>query len=107
VEKHELELNKRLTEGLNNLGVHILGPKNPELRGGIVSFNVGKMSSHEVALMLDNYNIAVRSGMHCVHSWFNAHKLAGSARASLYFYNTPEEVDFMIDKMKDIAMLGK
>jgi selenocysteine lyase/cysteine desulfurase len=42
-----------------------------------------------------------------VHSWFNAHKLAGSARASLYFYNTPEEVDFMIDKMKDIAMLGK
>ena len=107
VEKHELELNKRLSEGLSSLGVHILGPKNPELRGGIVSFNVGKMSSHEVALMLDNYNIAVRSGMHCVHSWFNAHKLAGSARASLYLYNTPEEVDFMIEKMKDIAKLAK
>jgi cysteine desulfurase/selenocysteine lyase len=65
------------------------------------------MNSHEVSLMLDNYNIAIRSGMHCVHSWFNAQKLGGSARASLYLYNTPEEVDFMLDKMKDIVKLGK
>jgi cysteine desulfurase/selenocysteine lyase len=107
IEKHEIELNKRLSAGLENLGIKILGSKNAEHRSGIVSFNVGKMSSHEVALMLDNYNIAIRSGMHCVHSWFNAHKLAGSARASMYLYNTPEEVDFMIEKMKDIAKLGK
>jgi cysteine desulfurase/selenocysteine lyase len=107
IERHEVELNKKLTEGLEGMGVKVIGPKDAKLRSGIVGFNVGKMNSHEVSLMLDNYNIAIRSGMHCVHSWFNAQKLGGSARASLYLYNTPEEVDFMLDKMKDIVKLGK
>ena len=109
IEAHEKELNKKLSTGLTNLGkhIHILGSKDSALRGGVVAFNVGKMNAHEVALMLDNYNIMVRSGMHCVHSWFNAKGMKGSARASLYLYNSPEEVDFMIEKMKDIAELGK
>jgi len=44
--------------------------------------------------------------MHCVHSWFNAQRLKGSARASLYLYNTEDEVDMMLDKMKEIVKLG-
>jgi cysteine desulfurase/selenocysteine lyase len=107
IEKHELELNARLTKGLLDLGVDILGPKDAKLRGGIASFNVGKMNPHEVALLLNNSGVMVRSGMHCVHSWFNAKGMKGSARASLYLYNTPDEVDFMIEKMKDIVKLGK
>ncbi|MCU0642089.1 MAG: cysteine desulfurase [archaeon] len=107
VEKHEHELNKRLSDGLLKLGVKILGPEDAKLRGGVAGFNVGKMNPHEVSLMLDSYNIAIRSGMHCVHSWFNANKLAGSARASLYLYNTKDEVDFFLEKMKDIAKLAR
>ncbi|MEM4271762.1 MAG: cysteine desulfurase [Candidatus Pacearchaeota archaeon] len=106
IEKHEQDLNKRLSDGLVKLGIKILGPADASLRGGIVSFNVGKMNPHEVALMLNSYGIAVRSGMHCVHSWFNANKLPGSARASFYLYNTPEEVDLMLEKMKNIAKIG-
>lgn len=106
IEKHELELNKRLTDGLLKLGIHILGPKSPEQRSSIVSFNVGKMNPHEVALMLSNYGIMVRSGMHCAHSWFNAQGLQGSIRVSFYLYNTLEEVDFMLEKMKDIVKLA-
>jgi cysteine desulfurase/selenocysteine lyase len=45
----------------------------------------------------------IRSGMHCVHSWFNAHACKGSARASLYLYNTEEECKLFVDTLKDVA----
>jgi cysteine desulfurase/selenocysteine lyase len=106
IEKHIEGLNRKLTEGLIKLGVDIIGTKDYKLRGGIVSFNVGRMDSHEIALMLDSFGIAVRSGMHCVHSWFNAHKMRGSVRASLYLYNTEDEIDLFLEKMKGIAKLA-
>ena len=60
---------------------------------GALSPSISKdVDSHRVALMLDQMDaIMVRSGQHCVHSWFNAHHIKGSVRASLYFYNTEEE----------------
>ncbi len=106
IERHEQKLNERLSEGLLKLGVKIIGPSEAKLRSGIASFNVGKMNPHDVSMMLDSHGIMTRSGMHCAHSWFNAHNLSGSARASLYLYNTEDEVDFMIEKMKAIAKIG-
>jgi len=105
VEQHETELNKIITKGLLNLnGISLIGPKDAALHSGIISFNVGKAGSHEVALMLDkNANIAVRSGAHCVHSWFNAHNLKGSVRASLYAYNTKEEAAVFLDAMQKLV----
>jgi hypothetical protein len=47
-------------------------------------------------------NIEVRSGQHCVHSWFNAKKITGSVRASLYFYNTQEEAALLVANLKKI-----
>jgi cysteine desulfurase/selenocysteine lyase len=107
IEKHEIELNKFMTAELSKLdGVSMIGPPQAELRGGIISFNVKGMSSHDVAVMLDETaNIMVRSGQHCVHSWFDAHKIEGSVRASLYLYNTKEEAHIFIDKMKEIVRL--
>jgi cysteine desulfurase/selenocysteine lyase len=50
--------------------------------------------------MLDQMaGIAVRSGQHCVHSWFNARGIPGSVRASLYFYNTQEETRQLVDAL--------
>ena len=44
---------------------------------------------HKIAIMLDSMaNIAVRSGRHCVHSWFDNRKIRNSARVSIYFYNS-------------------
>ncbi len=106
IEKHEQKLNERLSAGLAALGVRIIGPSDAKLRGGICSFLVGKMNPHDVSLMLDSYNIMTRSGMHCAHSWFNSQGIGGSSRASLYLYNTEDEVDFMLDKMKDIVKLA-
>ena len=56
-----------------------------------------------IALMLDQMAaIMVRSGQHCVHSWFNAHHIQGAVRASLYFYNTQEEADLLVASLKKV-----
>jgi cysteine desulfurase/selenocysteine lyase len=92
--KHISKLNKQLSEGLSE--VNILGSKS-----GITSF-IPKMDVHETAFMLDQQNIMVRSGAHCVHSWFNANKLNGSVRTSLYAYNTEEEVEYFLKKFREV-----
>jgi cysteine desulfurase / selenocysteine lyase len=106
IHDHELKLNKIVTEGLKS-HVNILGPEDSKLRSGIFSFNAkNKMDFHEVALMLDSYaNIMIRSGRHCVHSWFNANNIEGSARASFYLYNTEEEAKLFIEKAKEIMKM--
>lgn len=109
VEKHENELNRIVTEGISNIrGMSIIGPTDPTMRGGIISFNLKGMDAHEIAMLLDrSANIAIRSGAHCVHSWFNAHGLKGSARASLYLYNTREECNVFVEQLKKVAALVK
>ncbi|MBC8500751.1 MAG: cysteine desulfurase [Nanoarchaeota archaeon] len=108
IEKHEIKLTSKLTNGLEEIGdVSIIGPE-AEKRNCITSFNIGKEDPHQIALLLDNSaNVMVRSGAHCVHSWFNKHKIKGSIRASLYIYNTEEEVEYFIDNMKKIKKLLK
>lgn len=109
IENHEYELNKIITDGLsNNPKIQIIGPKDPKHRSGIFSFIIQGMDVHLAAQMLDaNANIAVRSGAHCVHSWFNAHKLKGTIRASLYAYNTQEEAKIFVEKVNEISKLTK
>jgi cysteine desulfurase/selenocysteine lyase len=107
IEKHLTKLNRFVSEKLlANKKIELIGPKDPEMRSGIFSFNIKGINFHEVALMLDNMsNIAVRSGQHCVHSWFNARQIKGSARASFYFYNTVEECRIFIAAVRKILTL--
>jgi cysteine desulfurase/selenocysteine lyase len=108
IDKHEKELNKVISERISGIpGMRIIGPESPELRSGIISFNIKGIKYHDVAMMLDqNHGIMVRSGQHCVHSWFNAHGIGGSVRASLYLYNTKEEAEIFADAVEKIAKLG-
>jgi cysteine desulfurase/selenocysteine lyase len=50
-------------------------------------------------------NIAVRSGQHCVHSWFVGKEITGSIRASIYFYNTNEEVSHFISTVEQVLLV--
>jgi cysteine desulfurase/selenocysteine lyase len=104
IQKQEHLLNATLTEGLRGIpGITIIGPQDAALRCGIVTFYKQGVDSHQIALMLDQVaNIEVRSGQHCVHSWFHAHNLAGSVRASFYFYNTLEEVQTFLESFHKI-----
>ncbi len=102
VERHEKELKKIAFEGLKQIDVaNIVGTS----EGGVLSFNIEGLDPHSIAIILDKFDIMIRSGYHCCHSWFNANKIEGSARASFYFYNTEEEVEFFIKKLKEISKL--
>jgi cysteine desulfurase/selenocysteine lyase len=108
VAKHEHELNKMITDGISDIkGLKIIGPADPAMRSGIISFTIEGLSPHDIAIMLDDTaNIMIRSGAHCVHSWFNNKLMKnGAARASLYMYNTKQEAELFIEKLKEIASL--
>lgn len=102
IQKFETKLNKIMTDELKNIKeLSILGPEDPEKRSGIVSFNIKGIDPHDIALQLDSQQkIMIRSGYHCCHSWFNANNIKGSARASLYFYNTEDEVRKFVETLK-------
>ena len=105
IQKQETLLNQQITAEIKDLPrLKLIGPADPRLRGGIVTFYMEGIDSHRIAMMLDQMaSIMVRSGQHCVHSWFNAHKIAGSVRASLYFYNTSEEAALFAANLKKIG----
>ncbi|MCU0799546.1 MAG: cysteine desulfurase [Candidatus Thermoplasmatota archaeon] len=103
IHEHELALNRACTRELKDL-VEIIGPMDADKRSGIFPFRVRGMNSHDVAMMLDELSgIALRSGMHCVHSWYRARKEETSARASFYLYNTEEEIKTFIRTITDIV----
>ncbi len=107
IENHETTLNRAITEALQTENkIRILGPAEAEKRGGIFSFVIEGIDIHHVSKMLDaSRGIMTRSGTHCVHSWFNKHGMKGSVRASLYLYNTMQEVEAFVEEVKKIAKL--
>ncbi|MDE0742077.1 MAG: cysteine desulfurase, partial [Candidatus Poseidoniia archaeon] len=103
IQEHENKLNKLMTNELKDVeSLNLVGPSDVNQRGGIFSFNLDGWDSTEVAMHLDEeYNIAIRSGMHCVHSWFNSRGIEGTARASVYLYNNEEDVLSFTNAIKE------
>ena len=82
----------------------IIGPSDAALRGSICTFYIKGIDHHQIALMLDETaGIMVRSGQHCVHSWFASRKVAGSVRLSFSFHNTKDEVECFIQELKKVV----
>jgi cysteine desulfurase/selenocysteine lyase len=103
---YERKLTVQMMDGMKALdGVTVLGPSDPHRRTGVLPFKVRNMSPHEIAFMLDEIaHIAIRSGFHCCHPLMNTvlNEREGTARASLYFYNTEEEVAIFLNTLKEI-----
>ncbi|MEM0504256.1 MAG: cysteine desulfurase [Sulfolobales archaeon] len=108
VAEHEKELvrytiNKIVNDEVLAERLKIYGPRRLESRGGIISFNVADLNPHTVATFLDTYNIALRSGLHCAHPLHERIGASlGTVRASFYIYNTTEEVDIMIEALREL-----
>ncbi len=102
------ELNHYATSQILELtDIKILGP-DASKRSGILSFFIEGVDIHQVAIALDSgKNVMVRSGQHCVHSWFNDRKILGSVRLSFYFYNNMSDVDDCIAGLKQIIAVYK
>jgi len=103
IEKYEKELMSYILKEIKNIkGIEIYNSiKNTS---GILSFNLLNIHSHDVASLLDDYNIAVRAGHHCTMPLMKTLKISqgGTVRASFYFYNTKDDIDKLVKALKDI-----
>ncbi|WP_187116245.1 aminotransferase class V-fold PLP-dependent enzyme [Treponema pectinovorum] len=105
IAEHDSKLACRLVEGLKKIPhVNIIGSQDGSKRCGIVTFTVEGVHPHDIATLLSDENIAIRAGHHCAQPLGEYLGVPSTARASLYFYNTEEEVDFFIQK---VSMLRK
>ena len=105
IEKWDTELMKRAMGNLEDVkNLHFVGPGQPGKRCGVLSFNIDGLASHDIAMMLDSMaNVMIRSGMHCAHPFYVSRAIDGSARASTYLYNSPEEMDIFTETVRKIA----
>ncbi|MDD1769500.1 MAG: aminotransferase class V-fold PLP-dependent enzyme, partial [Methanomassiliicoccales archaeon] len=105
VAEHDLELNRYVTKELADLpGLKLVGPRDPDLRGSVFCFNLVGMSSHDIAMILDDMaSVMIRSGMHCAHPFFLSRGLNGAARASFYVYNNLQDCRTFVDAVHDMS----
>jgi len=88
---------------IKNEKIKLIGPEEEKDRGAVFSFVFKDYHPHEVAKMLDLEGIAVRSGYHCAHplmKYLGIFEKGGTVRASLYLYNTKEEIDKFFEVIK-------
>ncbi|GAP93567.1 SufS family cysteine desulfurase [Leptolyngbya sp. NIES-2104] len=105
IRAYEEELTAYLFQRLAEVpNLRIYGPK-PDAKGGgraaLASFTAGELHPHDLSTLLDHEGIAIRSGHHCTQPLHRLLNAPGSARASLYFYNTREEVDRFVEALKE------
>ncbi|MFZ8829882.1 MAG: aminotransferase class V-fold PLP-dependent enzyme [Candidatus Aenigmatarchaeota archaeon] len=98
---------KRFNEIRDKLGdkIELIGPNDTKNRGAVFSLFFKDLHPHFVAKALDLKNIAVRSGYHCAHPLMKYLKIfekGGTVRASLYIYNTKEEIERFFEEIENI-----
>lgn len=103
VRNHEIEITEYALEQMNQLNsLKIYGPKNAEHRGGSISFIDKDIHSHDVSQFLDSQGIAVRAGHHCAMPLTKLLGVTSTSRASFYVYNTKDDVDKLIEALKEM-----
>ncbi len=99
VHAHEREITRYAYARMAEVeGLRILGP-GPEARGGLIAFTLEGVHPHDIAAILDRAGVAVRAGHHCAQPLHDLLGVHASARASFYLYNTPDEVDVLVDAL--------
>ena len=98
VAAHEQELVAYALERLAAIpGVHIIGPTTTDNRGGAISFVVDGIHPHDLGQVLDDHGVSIRVGHHCAWPVHRAMDVQSTARASVYLYNTTEEIDALVN----------
>jgi len=108
VREHEVELTRYGLEKISGVkGVTLYGPHNANERGGVISFNIGDIHPHDLATILNDHGIAIRSGHHCAQVLMERLDVPATSRASFYIYNTKEEIDVLISALEKARRLFK
>lgn len=102
IHAHEQKLTAYALEKLTEIpGLRIIGPENTEERGGAVSFVVEGIHPHDLGQVLDAHGVSIRTGHHCAWPLHRACKTNSTARASFYLYNTEDEVDALVEAVRE------
>lgn len=99
IEKYEMELRRYAISKLKENKNIILYNENSE--SGIITFNYKNIFSQDLAIYLNKYNICVRAGNHCAKILKNEIGIKNTCRASLYFYNTKNDIDRLIEALNN------
>ena len=108
VREHEIDLTKYALDTISGVkGITLYGPPDPQDRGGVVSFNIGDIHPHDLATIMNDHGVAIRSGHHCAQVLMERLDVAATSRASFYIYNTKEEIDTFIGALHEARRLFK
>ena len=100
VREHEVELTRYALDKLSQIkGIKLYGPMDASKRGGVISFNLGDIHPHDLATIIDEDGVAIRSGHHCAQVLMERLDVSATSRASFYIYNTKNEVDVFIKSL--------
>ena len=105
INKYEKELRNYLLNELEKLDFITI--YNKDVESNIVAFNIDGVFAQDTAIYLDKYNICVRAGNHCAKMIDNVFNISNTVRISLSFYNTKEEVDLLINVLKNSKNIWK
>ena len=105
INKYEKDLRKYLVSELSKLDFIDIYNKNNDTN--IVAFNIKGVFAQDTAIYLDKYNICVRAGNHCAKILDNVFNVSNTVRISLSFYNTKEEIDLLINVLKNSENIWK
>ena len=98
---YEKELKNYASNSFNKIeGINIIG--NSKNKIGIFSFTMDKIHYYDLGLLLDSKGIAIRTGHHCTQPLMDKFNLEGTARVSLAIYNTKNEIDYFVEKLKQL-----
>ena len=102
IHEHELALTDYAYKKMSELDFVEIYSTPSYLRSPLIDFNVKDVHAHDVSTVLDSYDIAIRTGHHCampLHTFIKQHS---TCRVSFAVYNTFEEIDFFIEKLKEV-----
>lgn len=103
IQKQELLLTTQLMDGLKKVPhVQVQGSPDPKEHCGIVSFTIDGVHPHDVSSILDADGIAVRAGHHCAQPLMQQIGIMSTTRASMYFYNTEEDIEKLLASVQTI-----
>lgn len=103
IDEHSKKLTAYALEALRGIdGLTIFGPKDPEVGRGVMSFNVDSVHAHDVASVLDEEGVAIRSGAHCAHPLMKRLGVDSTARASFSIYNDRNDIDALAEGLKRV-----
>ena len=99
----EQELMGYAMEALSKLPfIEMVGPTDPKVRHGVISFNVKDIHPHDVSSILDGCNVAIRAGHHCAQPLLNWMGIESCCRASVAFYNDAHDIDALVAGLKTV-----